>query len=267
MHDLSTVFITFCQADGVFAWTRARRRRIRLGTALGAALLLAASLAYTSFSAASDARTPSQLLASRRAGPRLPAHRPRGARLPPSQGDGSTSASATATAPASVPVRYAGAVPDPFRAGPRGDRHRAACGAAPSSASATRWSRSARRSSAPPGPDRERLTLGRACLVLALRSRLRHRAPRSYGARARPPRLGRVGPPRGLRAGRRAHAGLRDPRGGVPALGLHASRSWPRTRARRRRRSTGGRRCGRRRRGRCCCGSGCCRCGRAWCCS
>mgnify|MGYP001162054400 CR=1 FL=1 len=42
----------------------ARKRRIRLVVALSAALLLAAGLAYTSFSASSDAVTPTQLAAS-----------------------------------------------------------------------------------------------------------------------------------------------------------------------------------------------------------
>ena len=46
----------------------ARRRRIRLVAALTAALLLAGALAYTTFTAASDAVTPSQLLAKSSAG-------------------------------------------------------------------------------------------------------------------------------------------------------------------------------------------------------
>jgi cytochrome c-type biogenesis protein CcmE len=41
-----------------------RRRRIRLIVALSAAVMLAGALAYTTFTAASDAVTPSQLLAS-----------------------------------------------------------------------------------------------------------------------------------------------------------------------------------------------------------
>ena len=45
------------------------------------------------------------------------------------------------------------------------------------------------------------------------------------------------------------------------------ARSSRRTRRRRRRPSTRPPRCGPRRRARCCCGSGCCRCGRASCCS
>ena len=46
----------------------ARRRRIRLVAALSAALLLAVALAYTTFTAASDAVTPSQLLAKSSSG-------------------------------------------------------------------------------------------------------------------------------------------------------------------------------------------------------
>ena len=93
-----------------------RRRRIRLGAALGAALLLAASLAYTSFTSASDARTPSQLLASAAPGRSyqltgrvVPGYRLNGGRLEFRVRDRSGAAS--------VPVRYTGAIPDPFRAG------------------------------------------------------------------------------------------------------------------------------------------------------
>jgi cytochrome c-type biogenesis protein CcmE len=93
-----------------------RKRRIRLRVALGAALLLAAALVYTSFSAASDARTPSQLLASASAGRSyqltgkvLPGYRTVGSRLDFRVRDRAGGAS--------VPVRYTGAVPDAFRAG------------------------------------------------------------------------------------------------------------------------------------------------------
>jgi cytochrome c-type biogenesis protein CcmE len=93
-----------------------RKRRIRLGTALCAALLLAASLAYTSFTSASDARTPSQLLASAAAGRSyqltgkvMPGYRLDGRRLEFRVRDRSGAAS--------VPVRYTGEIPDPFRAG------------------------------------------------------------------------------------------------------------------------------------------------------
>src|SRR5215218_7061256 len=71
-----------------------RKRKIRLVVALGAALLLAGALAYTSFSASSEAKTPSQL----DGGALFFRVRDR---------SGNTS----------VPVRYVGAVPDPFREG------------------------------------------------------------------------------------------------------------------------------------------------------
>lgn len=93
-----------------------RKRRIRLGVALGAALLLAAGLVYTSFSAASDTRTPSQLLASavpgrsyQLTGKVVPGYRVRGDELDFRVRD--------RTGTVSVPVRYTGEIPDPFRAG------------------------------------------------------------------------------------------------------------------------------------------------------
>ena len=46
----------------------ARKRRIRLVVALGTAVVLAAALVYTSFSASSEARSPSQLAQSAAAG-------------------------------------------------------------------------------------------------------------------------------------------------------------------------------------------------------
>ncbi|MDX6632619.1 MAG: cytochrome c-type biosis protein CcmE [Solirubrobacterales bacterium] len=93
-----------------------RKRQIRLVVALSAAVLLAAALAYTSFSASSEARQPSQLLNAnpdrsydltgkvaagsvRRHGERLD--------FRVSDRDGS----------GAIPVRYQGTVPDPFREG------------------------------------------------------------------------------------------------------------------------------------------------------
>ncbi|MGB2709897.1 MAG: cytochrome c maturation protein CcmE [Conexibacter sp.] len=95
----------------------ARKRRIRLVTALTAALLLASALVYTSFSAGSDERTAGQLLDAAVAGKTY------------------TLAGTVATGsvrredevlwfsvrdphrPVSVRVRYTGIVPDPFREG------------------------------------------------------------------------------------------------------------------------------------------------------
>ncbi len=94
-----------------------RKRKIRLVVALGAALILAGALAYTSFSASSEARTPSQLVAGSDAG--------RSYQLTGKVADGSVRRKgATLTfrvrdrdGVASVPVRYTGTVPDPFREG------------------------------------------------------------------------------------------------------------------------------------------------------
>jgi cytochrome c-type biogenesis protein CcmE len=93
-----------------------RKRKIRLLTALSAAVLLAGALVYTSFSASSEATEPSKLARSAEPGRSyqltgkvVPGYRREGATLLFRVRDrnGSTS----------VPVRYDGAVPDPFRAG------------------------------------------------------------------------------------------------------------------------------------------------------
>ena len=90
-----------------------RKRKIRLAVALGAAVLLAAALVYTSFSASTEASKPSQIEPGRsyeltgkvvngsisRDGEEL--------RFRIRDRDGA----------ASVPVSYTGAVPDPFREG------------------------------------------------------------------------------------------------------------------------------------------------------
>jgi cytochrome c-type biogenesis protein CcmE len=95
-----------------------RRRRIRLIVALSAALMLAGALAYTTFTAASDAVTPSQLLASASPG--------RNYQLTGTVAAGSVHRAGnllrfgvrdrSGRGPA-VPVVYRGAVPDPFREG------------------------------------------------------------------------------------------------------------------------------------------------------
>jgi cytochrome c-type biogenesis protein CcmE len=79
-------------------------------------VLLAVGLIYTSFSAASDAKTPSQLLASAQSGRSyqltgkvVPGYRTRGNELDFRVRD--------RNGRASVPVRYTGEIPDPFRAG------------------------------------------------------------------------------------------------------------------------------------------------------
>ncbi len=94
----------------------ARKRQIRLVVALSAAVLLAAGLVYTSFSASTEAREPSDVLASGSSetydltGKVVPGSIERtDERLAfdISDRDGSSS----------LPVAYTGTVPDPFRDG------------------------------------------------------------------------------------------------------------------------------------------------------
>jgi cytochrome c-type biogenesis protein CcmE len=95
----------------------ARKRRVRLVVALSAAVVLAAALVYTSFSASSEARSPSQLLASADAG--------RSYQLTGKVVDNSIIKHGTTyefrvrdrNGTASVPIRYTGSVADTFRAG------------------------------------------------------------------------------------------------------------------------------------------------------
>ena len=95
----------------------ARKRTIRLTVALSAALLLAVALAYTSFSASSEAKTPGQLAASAKPGESY--------QLTGKVQDGTYKRSGSVhefrvrerAGTASVPVRYEGSVPDPFREG------------------------------------------------------------------------------------------------------------------------------------------------------
>ena len=94
-----------------------RKRRVRLGVALGTAVLLAGALAYTSFSAATEATTPSQVLASAKPG--------RSYELTGKVAHGSVERAGSTlrfavrdrAGRAAVPVVYTGAVPDPFREG------------------------------------------------------------------------------------------------------------------------------------------------------
>ena len=94
----------------------ARKRTVRLVVALSAALLLAGALAWTSFSASSEARTPAQLGAAK------PGER---YQLTGKVADGSYERKGNVhtfrvrerTGEASVPVVYNGTVPDPFREG------------------------------------------------------------------------------------------------------------------------------------------------------
>jgi cytochrome c-type biogenesis protein CcmE len=91
-----------------------RKRRIRFVVALSAAVLLAGALAYTSFSASSEARTPSELRTAQTGrtyqltGKVVAGYRQEGGTtyFKVRDRDGHVS----------VPVRYAGPLPDPFRA-------------------------------------------------------------------------------------------------------------------------------------------------------
>ena len=91
----------------------ARKRRLRLFVALGAALALATALVYTSFSAATEASKPSQVEPGRsyeltgKVVKGSIAHAGDELRFRIRDRDGT----------ASLPVRYMGAVPDPFREG------------------------------------------------------------------------------------------------------------------------------------------------------
>jgi cytochrome c-type biogenesis protein CcmE len=93
-----------------------RKRKLRLCVALAAAVLLAGALIYTSFGAASDATTPSRLVASASSGR---SYQLTGEVMPGYRREGDTLLFRVhdRVGSASVPVRYTGAVPDPFRAG------------------------------------------------------------------------------------------------------------------------------------------------------
>jgi len=93
------------------------KRKIRLAVALGAAVLLAAALVYTSFTASTEAKEPSQLLG---AAPGT-SYDMTGKVVPGSvhrSGDNLRFRVADREGSAqSIPVTYSGTVPDPFRGG------------------------------------------------------------------------------------------------------------------------------------------------------
>ncbi len=93
----------------------ARKRTTRLAVALAAAVLLAGALVYTSFSASTEARSPSELLKSAKPGE---TYELTGKVVPGySRKDGVlTFRVRDRDGNVSVPVRYTGQVPDPFRA-------------------------------------------------------------------------------------------------------------------------------------------------------
>ena len=95
----------------------ARKRRARLVVALAVALTLAGALVFTSFSSSTEASTPSQVVRASEPG--------RSYELTGKVVDGSVKREGEAlrfrirdrAGSASVPVRYVGAVPGPFREG------------------------------------------------------------------------------------------------------------------------------------------------------
>ena len=94
----------------------ARKRKVRLVVALCAAVLLAGALMYTSFSASSEARSPSQLLGMAEAGK---TYQLTGKVVAGYERSGTVTNFRVRdrAGNVSVPVRYEGVLPDPFRAG------------------------------------------------------------------------------------------------------------------------------------------------------
>src|SRR4051812_35999180 len=93
-----------------------RKRKIRLCVALAAALLLAGALVFTSFDGATQAQTPSQVLRDGGGG----SYKMTGRVVPGSIGhDGAALLFRVSdrSGGRSLPPRYTGVVPDPFRAG------------------------------------------------------------------------------------------------------------------------------------------------------
>jgi cytochrome c-type biogenesis protein CcmE len=94
-----------------------RKRTIRLVVALGVAVLLAGALIYTSFSAATEAQQPSQLLADGKQGKSYELTGTVAAGSVRHEGEVLLFRLRDRKGSASVPVRYTGEVPDPFREG------------------------------------------------------------------------------------------------------------------------------------------------------
>src|SRR5215210_7082993 len=93
-----------------------RKRKVRFVVALSVALLLAGALAYTSFSASSEARTPSELLSAAKPGRTYQLT----GKVEPGytrQGTVTHFRVRDRAGTRSVPVTYEGTLPDPFREG------------------------------------------------------------------------------------------------------------------------------------------------------
>jgi cytochrome c-type biogenesis protein CcmE len=94
-----------------------KKRTIRLVIALGVAVLLGGALIYTSFNAATEAREPSELIGNAKPGK---SYELTGKVVKGSVNRGNEVLRFNVRdrgGTASVPVRYTGAVPDPFREG------------------------------------------------------------------------------------------------------------------------------------------------------
>jgi cytochrome c-type biogenesis protein CcmE len=96
-----------------------RKRTIRLVIALSVAVLLAGALIYTSFDAATEARQPSQLIRNANPGEsyKLTGKVVAGSVHRAADRDLLQFSVRDRNGRASIPVRYQGAVPDPFREG------------------------------------------------------------------------------------------------------------------------------------------------------
>jgi cytochrome c-type biogenesis protein CcmE len=94
-----------------------RKRKVRLTVALGAAVLLASALIYTSFSAASPALTPSQLMHDAQPGRSYVLTGTVVAGSVRHVGDELDFAVRDRTGTVAIPLSYTGTVPDPFREG------------------------------------------------------------------------------------------------------------------------------------------------------
>lgn len=94
-----------------------RKRKTRLFVTLGIALLLATALIYTSFSASTVARTPSQLLTSATPGKDYQLTGKVAAGSVKENGSDMTFSVQDRSGDTSIPVKYSGTVPDPFREG------------------------------------------------------------------------------------------------------------------------------------------------------
>ena len=94
-----------------------RKRTIRLVVALSAAVLLASALIYTSFTASTEARSPSELLSGAVPGKSYEVTGKVAEGSWTERGSVNVFRVRDRDGHESVPIRYAGAVPDPFREG------------------------------------------------------------------------------------------------------------------------------------------------------